>query len=400
MTPPASPELSQGPSPRSRRLGLVAFAIILVMTTLALPFWSSASMFRSEREVTIGTGDTVTEDLYVMSDTFTLEGTADHDVFAAARVIDITGEIGGSLNAAGGDITISGTVDRSVRVTSGTTDISGTVTGDLMVFGGSIVVDETAEIGGDVHVYGGTLDMRGTVEGDVSGTVGNLTVDGEVAGDVTADVERLDVTSEADVGGSVSYVSPSEASVASEATIAGPLDRDTVAPWGNGSGIRAKFFSPLVRTIWLLATGAIIIALAPRLSSALNASLRRPLVAAIVGLVSMALIPIVAIVLMVTVIGLPVSLLLMVAYVVALYLSQYIVGQRIGSLLLPRSWNDGSRGYLLLSMTIGVILLSVLRFVPVPFVSTIVNALVAILGLGAAVLLLRQLRPRYVTESI
>ncbi|HYH12217.1 MAG TPA: polymer-forming cytoskeletal protein [Thermomicrobiales bacterium] len=382
-------------SRRSRHLGLAAFAVILLVATIALPVWSFASDVRSEQEVSIGPQETVQDDLYVMTNTFALDGRAQGDVIVAAREIDISGEIGGSLNAAGGEISISGTVERSVRVLSGTTDISGSISGDLLVFGGTVDITPDAEIGGDVHVFGGTLDAEGTVRGDVTGNVANLTVDGNVGGDVAVDVERVEVGSGADVAGSLFYVSPSEANIADAARVAGPVDRDTIAPWGTGSDARARFFSPLVRTVWLLATGAIVIALAPRLFSALNDNLGRPGVAAVVGLLSIVLIPIAAILLMVTVVGIPFSLLILIAYGVALYLSQVVVGQRIGTLVLPRRWNDGSRGYLLLSMTIGVILLSVLRFVPVPFVSSVVNALVAILGLGAAVMLLRQLRPAH-----
>ncbi len=399
MTPSLTPEANPGATPQSRRLGLAAFAIMLLAATLALPFWTSASMFRTDQEVTIGTGEPVDEDLYVVADTFTLDGRANRDVFAAARVIDINGRVIGSLNAAGGDIDLSGAVGRSVRVFSGRTTITGDITGDLMIFGGTTVVEQGAEVTGDVHVYGGTLDMRGTVLGDISGSVNSMTVSGEVRGDVTATVDRLSLDQDATIGGRLDYTSRSEASIDDAAEVANGIDRQSVAPWGTGSGIRAKFFSPLVRMVWLLATGALIIAVAPRLSSALNRNLRRPLLAALAGVLGLMLIPVLAVVLIATIIGLPASILLMVAYVVALYLSQYIVGQRIGSLILPKRWNDGSRGYLLLSMTIGVILLSAVRFLPVPYLGTAVNAVVAVLGLGATMLLVRQLRPRYARVS-
>jgi hypothetical protein len=148
----------------------------------------------------------------------------------------------------------------------------------------------------------------------------------------------------------------------------------------------------------MLITGALIIAVAPRLASALNENARQPVVALIVGLLSLVLIPVAAVLLAVTVIGIPASFILLVAYAIALYLSQYVVGQWLGSLLLPSSWNDGSRGFLLLSMTIGVLIIAALRFfLPVSWVAALVTVLVMIVGLGAAVLLVRQLRPWYVT---
>jgi len=220
-----------------------------------------------------------------------------------------------------------------------------------------------------------------------------LDLTGTIGGDVSVDVERIELGNGAEIAGSLSYVAPSAVRIREGARISGPIDRDSIAPWGVGSDIRARFFSPLVRTVWMLMTGAIIIALAPRLASALNDTLRRPALVGIVGLVAIPLVPGIAVLLIASVVGIPLSMLILTTYLMALYLSQFVVGQRIGSLILPDRWNDGSRGYLLLSMTIGVLLLSVLRFVPIPFLGTLVNVLVAVLGLGAAVMLIRELRP-------
>jgi hypothetical protein len=144
----------------------------------------------------------------------------------------------------------------------------------------------------------------------------------------------------------------------------------------------------------MLVAGAAVVALAPRLASALEANMRRPLPALVMGLIAMIAIPVIALLLAISVIGLPVSLILVGVYLTALYLSQYVVGQRLGTLILPDRWNDGSRGYLLLSMTIGVLLLSLPRFLPIPYVGSAIDLLITIGGLGAAVLLLGHLRPR------
>jgi len=385
---PAAPS-----SGNARSMGLAAFALILLTASIAFPAWSLASEMRREQDLVIGETETLDDDLYVLASTFTLDGRAAGDVIVVARNIDISGSVGGSFNAIGGDVTISGTIERSVRILSGSVEITGSVTGDVLVFGGTVDIDPGAEVGGDVHVYGGTLDADGTVRGDIVGTIGRLDLTGTIGGDVSVDVERIELGNGAEIAGSLSYVAPSAVRIREGARISGPIDRDSIAPWGVGSDIRARFFSPLVRTVWMLMTGAIIIALAPRLASALNDTLRRPALVGIVGLVAIPLVPGIAVLLIASVVGIPLSMLILTTYLMALYLSQFVVGQRIGSLILPDRWNDGSRGYLLLSMTIGVLLLSVLRFVPIPFLGTLVNVLVAVLGLGAAVMLIRELRP-------
>lgn len=272
--------------------------------------------------------------------------------------------------------------------------VSGTVGGDLIVIGGTATVEPGGSVRGSVTMHGGNLTTRGDVAGDVTGTLERFTIDGPIAGDVSVRAGDLNLGGGGSVEGDLSYVSGTDADIADAATVGGAIDRQTIAPWGVDDSWRGRFFSPLVRTLWMLVTGAAVIALAPRLASALDATMRRPLAALVVGLIAIIVIPIIALLLAISVIGLPVSLILVGVYLTALYLSQYVVGQRLGTLILPDRWNDDSRGYLLLSTTIGVLLLSLLRYLPIPFVGNAVDLVITIGGLGAAVLLLGHLRPR------
>lgn len=383
-----------------RYLGLAACAIILVVTTIAMPLWTNAASFRADTDVTIPAAEVVEEDLFVASDTFLLDGTAEQDVFAGARSVEIDGTVEGSLNVVSGETTISGSIAHSVRVAGGMVNVSGTIGGDLVVLSGFTTIAEGATIDGDVHVFGGMLTVNGAVGDDVTGTIGVLEIDGDIDGDVRADVERLDLGNDAAIAGELIYISPVEADITPGVEVAGDFDRQSAAPWGMESGPRARFFSPLARTVWLLVAGAFIIAIAPRLATALNETLDRPLPAAIAGLLALVSVPVLAILLLATVVGIPLGLLLLAGYIVALYLSQVVVGQRLGAWLLPNRWADGSRGHLLLSMTLGVLLLSALRYVPVPFFDTVVNMLVAVAGLGAAVLLFGRLRPKRAVDRV
>jgi hypothetical protein len=75
---------------------------------------------------------------------------------------------------------------------------------------------------------------------------------------------------------------------------------------------------------------------------------------------------------------------------IVLYLSQVFVGTAIGRWILPDSWGDSGRGFNLLAMALGVILLGALRLIPVPAVGFIIAAITALLGLGAVFIGLRR----------
>ena len=97
---------------------------------------------------------------------------------------------------------------------------------------------------------------------------------------------------------------------------------------------------------------------------------------------------------MATVIGIPAGPDRAVLYFLALYLTQVFVGMAIGRFILPNGWNDGSRGFHLLAMTIGVILLGALRFIPLPYVHGLVTLVVTIWGMGAVAMLVVSLGRR------
>jgi hypothetical protein len=96
----------------------------------------------------------------------------------------------------------------------------------------------------------------------------------------------------------------------------------------------------------------------------------------------------------VTVIGFPAGLLLLTLYGMAIYLTHAIAGMALGRFMLPRAWNDGSRGFLLLAMTLGVLAIAVFRFLPLPWVWAVISTVVTVWGLGAAVMVVPQLGRR------
>jgi hypothetical protein len=175
-------------------------------------------------------------------------------------------------------------------------------------------------------------------------------------------------------------------------------DRTNSAPWtGIGDGALHPFGS-LLKLTWSLLAGAAVITLAPRLASRIADHATPPLQPAAVGLISLVLLPVVALLLLGTILGIPLGVLLLIMLPVGLYLSQVFAGLAIGRFLMPRSWRDGSRGYLLLAMTLGVLIIAVVRMAPVPYLGPIVTAIVTFWGFGATVMLVTDLTSNRLRE--
>ncbi len=258
-----------------------------------------------------------------------------------------------------------------------------------MVLGGQVTIPSGGSIAGDLIVAGGMVDLRGSVAGDVRALAISTTIGGTVGGDVLVESSRFSVPAPARITGDVRYSTAADPSISTTATINGTEERVSQAPWeGAGPG---RAFGPLLRTVWALIAGVVIIAIAPRLADAIGRNGRAVLPSIGVGLLALILVPVVALILIFSTIGFPIGLIGIGLFIAILYLSQVFVGFAIGRFILPDRWNDGSRGFHLLAMTLGVIILAALNFVPLPYVSAVIAVLVTMWGLGAALMVLGQL---------
>jgi hypothetical protein len=75
--------------------------------------------------------------------------------------------------------------------------------------------------------------------------------------------------------------------------------------------------------------------------------------------------------------------------IVLAWLSQVFVGLALGRLVLPDSWQVTSRGYNILAMALGMILIGAVRSLPFPYVSAAVALLSIVLALGAVIMALK-----------
>jgi cytoskeletal protein CcmA (bactofilin family) len=382
------------PHPRSTHLGLTAFGLILLLVTLAVPMLAGASEYRTGNDVTLGETETFTENVYISARRATFDARTTKDLNVLAANANIGGTIGGSLNILAGSADMAGTVTGSVHIAGGNVDVSGTIDGDLLVAGGNVNLTSQGTVRGDLIVTGGNVNLRGTVEGKVYGGVMTFTHGGTVGGDIHLQANDLDLLFSARVGGDLRYQSTQSADIDDATSVSGQVVRTNDAPWRGVEDGALRPFGLLLRTAWALVLGAAIIALAPRLATRIAEHAEpflRPMVLGIVALIG---IPLAAVIALVTIVGIPLGMLLMLGVALALYLSQIFVGLTLGRYVLPRSWRDGSRGFSLLAMTIGLLAISGLRMIPFPYVGAGVALIVGIWGLGASIQIIGDLTSR------
>lgn len=379
-----------GPSHRRRlwgRRGLVILIGALLAVAIVAPV--AAAEILSDDEPRVAQNETVTDDIYIFGGDAEIAGTVTRDATVVSGRFELasTGRIDGNLNLLAGEANLHGDVGRTVRVAAGNVEIRGAIGSDLIVAGGQVDLERGALVRGDVILAGGQVTIRGDVGGEIRGATGELTVDGNVSGDVDVSVGDLTLGSRARIAGGLEYKSDDDLDQNQAAVVSGGIEQqepDVFLPGDSGvtwlSGL-------LFRLLCALVAGAVIILAAPRLGVSIANGVRHRLPGSLLGgLILLVATPIVLTILMVTIVGIPIALIGWAAFFAALYLSQVFVGLAIGRFILPNRWGDLGRGYNLLAMTIGVIILAALRLIPVPWLDVAISAVIALIGLGAVVM--------------
>jgi len=224
---------------------------------------------------------------------------------------------GDVLGLVGGTARISGEVDGSVRLAAMRLELTGTVGDDVALVAAEGALD--GSVGRDVLSISGSVALDGSVGRDVRAQTIRLSIDGPVTGDVLVRTDRLSLENEAVIGGDVLYKASSDAEVDPSATVNGLFTRrDVLAPvWAKVATRLFVVFSAL----GFVVAGLIGAWLFRRWSArALTAATTRPGRSAIVGLGLVLLPPLLVLPLFLTLVGIPLALMLLIAWTVALFL--------------------------------------------------------------------------------
>jgi len=211
-------------------------------------------------------------------------------------------------------------------------------------------------------------------------TSGSADVSGSIGRDLTTVGGRLTLTNTAQVGGNLSarVRQLKEAHIADGATIGGK--RDIQVRVRESHFTRPRFY--FHQAVWL--AGAILVGwlgvlLFPGFFQATTQLVGSGLRSLGLGVGVLAGVPVAIVVIAITLVGFPLSLMLLALYLAAIYLAKIWVGAFLGRILLKPS--GATKGDWLLGLLVGLLILTIVRFIP--YLGGIVHLGVVCLGLGA-----------------
>jgi cytoskeletal protein CcmA (bactofilin family) len=269
-----------------------------------------------------------------------------------------------------------------------------------MVAGSEVNIASTAIIKGDLILAAGNIRIDGLIEGDVKGYGGEVIIGNGVKGNVDLKVDNLTVLPSANIEGDLTYTSEEEADIQSGAQIAGatihnlPPVKEEPAKAFPPFGIVGK----MIRFLMALLTGLVIILIAQRRLTSIAESIRsRPGASAGWGALIVFVAPIAAVLVCFTVVGIPVGLIALGLWGMALYLAQIPVGLFLGRWIIGRFRAVEGKAIMFGALALGLVLLKLLELllglIPLPGLGFFIGlAVVGIFGLGAVVVSERKRR--------
>lgn len=355
----------------------------LVILSLALP---AGAMEKVTGNSVIVPAGNITGPLFAAGSYIVVDADVDGDVFAAGQDITINGDIKGDLLVAARTVRINGRVSGNLRCAVSDLDLSNEIGKSLTAVAAQVRLHENSEVQDDALVFAGAALFSGKVGRQALGAGGDFRINGPIGGSVHFwGVDNLTVGQAASINGDLNYSSPNEADILPGAQITGLTKWEQVQ--GAEQKIRPEGINWFAQLLWFIAGvvawGAFIL-IFPRLWSGFSEKiLHSPGPALGWGALALIAAPLASLLLLITVIGIPLSLTLIIAYLLTLYAAKIIVGDAIGRFLAARfGWEGRLHG--IWTFMIGFAALILLGMIPVA--GFFISLIVAAVALGAVIL--------------
>lgn len=372
------------------RLAVVLPALLL-LTAGADPV-EAVACFKSGESMIVRVGETNEGDAYFFGANVDVSGTQNGDLIGFAQTAVIGGEVNGDLIFGAQSMEIAGTVRDTVRYWGNSLTVTGTIEGDLLAFGNQFSIHPRAHITRNAYIFGSSGIIDGRIDGELHFTGGKVLVGGILNGDAHLEAHSIKFAENAKILGDLVYTAPKQldeetlqrvvqGEVIYEEEVEEPDDEDEgITAWSVGKWIWKIVSSLLV--------GFVALSLFRRTGPALTGCLdREAVLGGLIGFGTSLIVPAAAGLAILLIISLPLGIVTLLLFVIALYLAKLPVALWLGGRAL-RALGQAAPPPLL-ALTVGVILLYLLFLIPF-YVGTLVWWLATWLGLGAMVLALRN----------
>lgn len=364
-------------------LSFLSVLFLLIIFSVQTQAWTE---FRTGNGGTVRADETVDNTVFIGSKNVDIAGTVNGDVFCGAQTVNISGTVNGDVICGAQTINISGSVEGDVRLGAQTVNLTGTVSRNATIAAQTINTDSKSQIAVDADFGASDVNLNGNIGRDLAVGGANINIGGSVGRDIKSSADKISLSPSAKVGGGIDYTSRNKISVANGAAVAGQVTQHEPKK-EKGSLVKLMFFggvAALIFALVLLACALVVTALFPQAVHRVSSQgIARPWRSLLVGFIASIVAPIIGVILLFTVVGIPLAILMFIAWMLIAMTSglftAYYVGRRV--------WT--SQNNALLRVLAGGAILLILYMIP--FIGFLIMLLAFWLGVG---MVLQELKTR------
>ena len=366
---------------------LCLFALFVGLSTA--PISTNAAEIITETSVLLDKNNIYYENLYIGAGSTNISSEVNSDLTIIGGEVKVSSKVTGDIFVAGGNVDFSGQVEGDLRIIGGEVNITGDVIGDILIVGGNVFVSDNATLLNDVLLIGGEINFESDSNKRLKVVSGKVLINGNIDGESEITTQSLQIGSNAKINGNFSYYSPQKFSENSEAEILGTINYNKINTIQDTSIIKKAIvnflnFWLLLRFITTLIIAFILVYVFRVFSVGVNEIVIKSFFKSLfAGFLSIILLPVATLIFIISLVGMPIGFLLLTMFIAAMIITPAVSGIFLGGWL--RKILGKTDGYLVdfHSATVGVILFTILQFIPV--IGEFLRFIFIMVALGAMV---------------
>lgn len=345
---------------------------LIIFVASVLPSVTSAFTIYSGPEVDASDDAIIEDNLYLLGAKVNFDKTFDNDLVSIGADSNISGALFGDLTSVSSKAILNGEFFGDTRIVSGDTVVEGITNKDLIVVSGKVLITDDAIINGDTVIVAGEVDLRGDVLSDIKIIAGKVNVNSEILGNIEITTQNLHIGSGSNILGDLRYFSPTRASIDEGAKFSSkPIYNQIESISDNGFIKRTVLsfisFWTIIKFLATLFTAFILVFVFRMFSQRVSVIASKNFAKSIlIGAVSIFLIPIIVLVLFASLFALPISLIILMLYMITILLVPAVSGIIFGYWI-QRYLNRKKKRKIEIdfnSTALGIIILTFIFFIP------------------------------------
>ncbi len=358
------------------------FFFLLLTILLVFPFSVQAGCLKTQKNITIAEKQVINDNIYALGKNLSIKGKVKGDVFFLGETLKIEGEVEGEIVGLASQIEIKGKT-KNAKLLGKKVVISGEIKQNAYVFSSDLFLAKTASIFQDLLFVSNKAKLSGSIDRNLKSWTSTLKINGKIGGRADLYLNKntnkpaLFISDSARIKDGVFYRSNSKGEISEQAQIGGEVKHKF--PQKEKKDPVSIIWSYLISVFSALLIGLVFITLIKNRTLEILYSFKRSsFFTPLKGLGLFLVFPVLSFLLLFTLIGIPLSLLILSGWLIAVLSSRVLVALYLGKTLIKKT--NFKKESLMSALILGTAL-SWLVF-HLPLVGWIFNLLAVCWGLG------------------